>query len=597
MSSTLRVQTIADVAGLRELIRASREAKGALADLNDEAGVPKGATGVRGTASGVPAAPRPVIPTAPGAGSGGGGNPMISMPPPPTKQQQWAAKRDEMREWHDSYNKEHGLGAYKTQPEPSNNGSGWSPRGALNAGGSFLQRTASTAIGVGLGNSVQGFLFASAQTYFEVSKIVGHLGARFRAAGDDAKYFAGNLGFTIAQSAGFADAYGKESNSFHGGNYQMALGAARTAGADPGQMAGFVGKMGRMQGNSSFDQNQLASVFGLSARLGMGKGRFEEMLHTYGGLASEEYRITGRAGAGARYGLALSETAFGAGDPRSQGSDAGGFADRMQGVMTGGGAVKTYLMRQMGFGQPGGIGYIDMRKRLEAGIFDPKNVASLFGGMQREGLGTNGQFRALEGISNGKLTAVEMESLVKTLGTKEGLEKYMRLTDPGAAAADREAYLAGMSPGDRAAFEKTGFVGTGMRTVTLGESQDVGMESMKLAVGRPMAESMSNMQGAAMATIAGLTSLFGASPGALLVRATEGIETMAESWAKVMPVTGGAIRADPGAAALGALTALPAEMNKYNVGQYGIVGGAILSGAASINDGATTRLASEMGSE
>ena len=398
--------------------------------------------------------------------------------------------------------------------------------GAAREGTSFLSRVASTAIGVGLGSSLFELPFKAAQTYFEVSRIVAHLGARFRETGRDANYFAERLGYTAGQSAHFAEAFGQGLNNFDRGAYIAAVGAGRAFGVDPSRMVGTTAMVGRLRGNRPMSQDEMAGMLGIASRTGMDKGRLDEYLGAYQRLSEQQFRAMGRADAqGVGGAFALSSATFGTGDPRAQGNEAAGFADRFNSVLTGSGPMRTFMMRAMGYGQAGGPGYIEMRKRLEAGVFDSRNVSALFGTMQNMGLGRGGMFRALESVAGGKLSAEDIDALVTKLGTKEGLAEYQKLAT-GGTAADKEAFLAGLSPQERATFEKTGMEGLGARRVSAGEARAVELEAMQLSIGKPVAEAIGHLTMAAKNVMDTLAELFGDNPGELLVKIAAGVESM-----------------------------------------------------------------------
>jgi hypothetical protein len=220
---------------------------------------------------------------------------------------------------------------------------------------------------------------------------------------------------------------------------------------------------------------------------------------------------------------------FGQADPRGRGAQGQNFLQGLQGVMTGSGAMRSYMMRAMGFGRDPDLSYIEMRKRLDAGIYDPQNLQDLFGSFQARGMGEGAMFRAVESVAGGQLKAHQIEMLVKKLGSEEGLEQYAQNAKEGGGNAVWQL-RALLTQDELAAFEGEdgGFGGLGRRVgVSAGEAYQVRIENMMMAVGRPIAQAIPPLQGALESVGRTLNKIAGMDVGSVLERGTSAIERVA----------------------------------------------------------------------
>jgi hypothetical protein len=407
----------------------------------------------------------------------------------------------------------------------------------IDRGRQFVSNAASTAIGVGLGNSIEGFLLASGQKYMELSRIINTVGQRFREAGGDAEFFGGRLGYTIAQTSQYMETLGAQTNGVDKGQLGSSMGFGRTMGQDPGAVASMVGRLSRLSGTKVGD-DQLAMIAGTAQKQGMDKGRMAEFMQSITQLAEMQFGSTGKVDIGNLMQMqALPSAVFGANDPRGMGDAGVGFTQRLQGVMTGGGAMGNFLMRSMGYGSQGGPGYIEMRKRQEAGLSDPRNLISMFSAFQKMGMGTGAQFRAIESVSGGSLKAEEIEALVKKLGNAQGLSDFQQQGVGGQAA-----FVASLKGGDAAAFAKGGFAATGARHVDMGSAFSVQTEAMQMSVGAPMARAMLDMRETFGHLIDTLHNITGSNLGDAVVKLSGSVDRFSAFLDKTTQTGGDATR-------------------------------------------------------
>jgi hypothetical protein len=164
----------------------------------------------------------------------------------------------------------------------------------------------------------------------------------------------------------------------------------------------------------------------------------------------------------------------------------------------------------MGYGEEGGPGYIEAQKRLEAGAYDPRNIADMFSGFQRMGLGRTASFQALKSATGGALKAHELEAMVDRFGTAEGLADLQAVIAGGDPAAMR-AFMSDMGGGDRARFEKGGFsaLGRAPGRIGAGEGFAVETEAIQMALGGPATTLIMGLRDMAMDLIKTLGNLTG----------------------------------------------------------------------------------------
>lgn len=553
--TTLKISTQAELAALREFLQLSKEATGAIEGLQGAAGGGTGGHGAvhtgapppgpRSTPSRHTGAPPPVPEPAPVGERrrSGGRRSQETGAAPPTplifhpSMMQAAAARAAMPS--QAAQAQTG-GSAPSAPSMTHTVGSWAKQGGgavVDRAPSFLSNAASTAVGVGLGQGFMGFMLSSGTTYLELSKVVEHLGRRFRETGESAAFMGSQMGYTITQTAGMLEAMGGETNRTSRMRYLFGQGTgfARTVGVDPGEALRFQGRVGRL-GAREVTTHDLLSVFGSARLRDMDEGRMGEHLSMLEGLAQEAFQRTGRGDVSDAIRLA---TGIGQGLERvglgelGRGNALGGLLGRLNSTFTSDGPMGVFMMRAMGYGGPGSD-YIAMRKRMDAGIYGPEgreNLALFFRTLEERGYGHEGMFKALEDASGGRLNATEIDALVSTLKTEEGRSLLLRprpTAEVGLAAlleslpeGDREStrkvFMSALEGtlGDTSAFETEG-----RKHISLGESTGVTSEAMRMAVGAVVAPSMVNMQ-QTLVNIAGmLEDLIGANPLEVLLELT-----------------------------------------------------------------------------
>ncbi len=343
----------------------------------------------------------------------------------------------------------------------------------------------------------------------ELDKILTQLDQRFGNA-SGIRQFGADMGFTIERAADLAMALGNVTDVVDTGVARRYGGFARVRGLDPGTTMTQLGTIGRMAG-APLSNAALNALSGQGAAVGMGRGRLPEYLEVVQQLMGMQQRATGAANPdeSARL-LQLAYRAAGGGD-RGTGMNAADMLGRLQGVITGD-PLGVFLMRAMGYGRDPSIDYIEMRKRREAGINDPRNLQALFETFQKRGYTEGEQFRAIESVAGGQLTAVEIHSLVKQLGTPEGLKTYLEApTSLGALVGD--------------------YGSAGAGAVSRGEARAVQLESLKMQVGEPVSQVMVDMTSSLMNLADVLRSLLGAGVGDMLTSVSGGIKDFT-TWLK-----------------------------------------------------------------
>lgn len=488
--STVRIRTQSELQGLRDWNREVRQAVMALDALTQaQRDHARGGDGTNAAGTGVGAGPQP--PGAPqNAGAGGAPSPPSAPNPQPP-------------------------GATPASSGPS--------RAERVVGGAlgFAGRTAATAIGVGLGSSIPGFILSSAQKYMEVSKVITHLDRKLRSVNESTATWGMSLGYTRLQAGALMEEMTRHTDK-PVGMFKELLGFSRDRGVDAQQTMSTFGRMGRLSGRA-VTSGQLASFTGRADTQRMGQGRLPEYLQMIESLAELQFSSTGHADMSTLGALgAMPAAVFSPDDPRAQGAAGADFMQRMHGVMTSGGPMSVFMMRAMGYGREDGPGYIDMRKRLEEGVTNPDNIADMFGYMHKRGMGRGARFRALESVAGGRLKAHEIESLVDTIGTEKGLASFMSEFVNGDDAA-RKSFLSGLSEGDRAAFESAGFLGLGSSPgrVSMGSVAEVQMEGLQVGAGGAAAKSMIELRGAIESLAASFGNVFGSTLGEDVVAIAE----------------------------------------------------------------------------
>jgi hypothetical protein len=243
-------------------------------------------------------------------------------------------------------------------------------------------------------------------------------------------------------------------------------------------------------------------------------GEFLSNIQSY---AQQQLQATGAASMGGVLGVqGIAGQVFGADSPLAQGGNALDFTGRLQSVFTERGSpLQVHLMRAMGYGREGGPGYVEMRKRMDAGLNDPRNLMDLFGSMQGMGMGEAQMFRAVESVAGGTLKAHEIESLVKGFDSPEELSAYRARYESGTAES-LGALTGSMSAREAETVRRQGFAAAGAGTVSQAEAMAVQMEGMQMAVGGTMAQVIMDMRDALQGLMGAFTKITGLDIGKLV---------------------------------------------------------------------------------
>lgn len=470
--TTLRVKTQADIAALKayrqELVlftaairdagAAMRESGGGLPSAGGSAGPSAPGSSAPGAPLPAPTAPAPMAPapppTAPPPSEGPGQGSLPAPPPvaPPTATV--------------------GPPTQVAGPPQQQGGFGRQMLGYMGVAGA-------TAVGLGLGSSIAGFLLSSGSKFLELSKVIAQIDARFRGAGDSVAYFGHSMGYTIGETAGLVEALGNVRDRADRSEFTRYGGFARYTGLDPRQAMGTFGRLSTLQG-STVSSGQLAEILKRAEASGMGHGRLGEFLSILETMGQGQFGATGQLDLRALMATqSVPGLAFGANDPRAQGQQGLGLMEGLNQSLTGNPAMQTFMMRAMGFGAAGGPGYIEMRKRLSAGVYDPRNIRDLFQAFQARGMSKPAMFRALESVSGGSLAPWQIEGLVNSLGDPAGLSQLQGQMDMPAASAG-----SGQEPD---------WARLGRGAVGMGSWREVQIEGMQMKVGETVATVMMDM--------------------------------------------------------------------------------------------------------
>ena len=532
--SSVAFKTKADLRELAKLNAELRElAKNldAVAQAKSRAGAdggpaPSAAPAPEGASSGPPAPPAPPAPVAPGGGGAGGAGEEEAEEGPRTKRRRRRRRGAAPPTPPDPAPEEPpGEGEEEDKKKPKKpSGPSFSER-ALD----FSKRTASTAIGtaigMGLGQSITGFIMGSGEKYAELSKTMGQLEQRFRSADGAVAGWGASLGFTIAQVAELDKAIGAVEDKLDVKNARRYAGFSRATGMDAGTGSVLAAMIGRATG-SPLGNAQLSSLTGLGAATGMGQGRFEEMLQSVQALTLAQQQATGRGNLGTAEGLLSMVSSVFRGSSLGQGMQGLGFLERLQGTMTGNRAFQVMAMRDAGFGK-GGTTYIDMMKRLEGGVFDANNLAAMLQGVMGKGMSREQQISTLYNLSGGlggQLKMHEIESLFDRFGNAEGLAQLRTMGSSPGSIIEAMSRQPGAIRGDMAAI--------GGGTVTAGERRAVQLEQMQMAVGEPVLQAMSDMTDALVALAKAFKDYTGISASSLITSPIAAISTTMKVFAE-----------------------------------------------------------------
>lgn len=413
----------------------------------------------------------------------------------------------------------------------------------VNQAADYVEQKGLSAISFGLGSDAWSFALNSMHKFMELDGVLATLGRRFHSSGREVGYFGQSLGYTIQQASAMAEELGSKTNRVTKTQFQRYAGFARDFGLDPQAAMSVLGGLQQLT-TSPIGDKTLMSLAGRAQARGMGEGRFQEYLQGFQSFAQQGMDATGAMNMNRYAGLYdMPAMVFGAQDPRGQGAMGAQFMQGLQGTLTGGGAMQSFMLRAMGFGKQGGPDYIEAKKRLEAGIYDSRNLTDLFGEFRQRGMGKGAQFRALESVAGGQLKAWQIEALVDKVGTSSS--GFAALQGLG-SDAERQTFfdqaMGRYDAGDHSAFDAGGFAKMGSRggRVGTGDWNAVEVESMQMELGPKMAESMFEMRDTIVNLAETFKKFFGSDPLDMLVKATTALANASDKLKAWMPEDAGA---------------------------------------------------------
>ncbi len=531
---TIGVEFRADVAQARKALEVMRELGFEAARIRD-AGDPSAGAGSHATAvSGAPPPPPSRDNVGAGRGSASPKGTSMGAPPPPPNDE------DDPGDW-DPRPPVPGPGGWEIgEPyEPLVDGRTTRPpappaaRGGRGAFGGFVGGVASTAVGLGLGQGAIGFLLSSGEKFLQLDTTLTQLEQRFGSVTEAVVETGRAMGYTIERSSALAEVMGQATNRPDEARFRRQAAVARLRGIDPATLMSTVGAIEQLRPTGrGLSRADFARMLGQADRGNMGDGRLPEYLQSVSQLAQMQLgRVSSNDGGfqGAVGALELARQVF---DPNRNEFGRGGrssvqFVNQTDAMLRSGGAMETLLVRAMGFGRQGSdLDYIQMRKRLEAGVFDPRNLSMVMdylGGTR--GLNRTGMFRALEPFARqAGMSAENLDALVSAFDTPQERAGFRALDDTSRRAG-LEAFVEGLSRDELRAFRKEGFAGL-MRersTIARGEQRAIQIEAMQVAIGEPLSAAMVDLTGV-MSNLAGsIGDLVGQDVGTLLKEATSAL--------------------------------------------------------------------------
>jgi len=507
-TSTIRFRTLAEIGQLRQYTAAMREYRGELDQLTRVAERYQGVAGGGGGGGGGGApgdgagsgSPPPVGP-APG---GGGQGPEGGKPPP--------------------------------VPPPAPGGGGGSKPGLGQriASGAMSLGLKGAAIGAGLalGGGLLSFFTARANHFMQLSSVMAQLNRRFREGEGAVHGWGSAMAFTVGQTAQMMELMGSNVNDPTKAQFQSFAGIQRNYGLGGDAIGGLSSIEKYTHGSSpglGVDRTGLAQIIGRAVTTGMDGGRLAEHIRTIASVSEETFRRTGKSSVtGALATTAIPGLIFGPGDERGRGQMGVEFMARLN-AGADNPAMQTLLMRAMGYGQPGGPGYIGMRMQSEAGFYGEAGVQNL-GYLHQEfsarGADKQYAFRALETTMPG-LRAHELDKLAAFLTNPE----MQPMLDKLSGVEDLDAFYGGLSQKERAAFDESGFAGmAGLAgRAGAGDWRQVQMEGLSMRYGPAMAETLMKLTDTADQTLQAFQKLTGVDWGTMLVELVSAINRLSRA--------------------------------------------------------------------
>lgn len=399
-------------------------------------------------------------------------------------------------------------------------------KSAAYRGTSFLQNTASTAIGVGLGTSLFNFPLDALNHYQQLSKVIAQVDARFRDAAEGSELFATKMGYGIARSAQLADSLGSTMNTFTGETGIRYAGFARATGADPDSTLRALGKVSSMAGRN-LSALDLAGLLGSARTMNMDQGRMDEFLQRLEAQAGAAFQATGHMSIrNATTMLSLPSQVYGLGDPRAENDP--GITDQIQGMLTSKGPMRAFLMRAHGFGRPGGMSKRELDLLTEQGIYDPegRNIEALVGTLQKRGVKGNDMYEAVLPYFEHAWQADAFTKRFDSPGKLQGFLAAMR----GGPEDQAQLWLGSLSEKERAVWNDAKAKGEdpmaalGRTKVSLGEAIENRREGWQMTVGAEMAKGLPGLMNTLENLGNMLQKLIGGSWGDSLARIANALD-------------------------------------------------------------------------
>lgn len=401
----------------------------------------------------------------------------------------------------------------------------------------------------GIGEDPIQMIMGSGSKYMQISTALAQVSHQFREAAKGAELFGNSMGFTLSQAAGLSQALGAQTDSIDPGAGVDYLGFARNRGLDPMQAMHTLGSMSRLQ-ESRLSGGQLMAMGGRASLLGMGQGRLGEYQRQVLAIMEQQHGRSGRADAESA-GLMTQFTAamFGGGEA-GLGMSGANLVQRMSGGFDRP-AVKSTMLRALGYGQQGGPSYVDAMQQIEEGATDPQNLYTLYDYLRNDGVGGDGM-KVVMGQAFG-LKMFEADALVGALANPD--VRALMSGDKSKEGAVKE-YMRSLTPRQRGAFgDDQDFGGLGRLAVSAGESYAVKKESLVMKFGPKMADLQLDVLNATDNVVQTVQNLIGDGLGNAAKQATEALEDFTGAMRDLtepgggLPTRNGA-RVDPLTAAL-----------------------------------------------
>lgn len=363
---------------------------------------------------------------------------------------------------------------------------------------SGLYRAADTAATVALGTSMTNFPFAALDTYVQLTKVLTQLDAKFRETDGSATRFASTLGYTIARGGQLAEALGSTTNQIgardrYGEKDDFAtryLGFSRATGADPERALRSLGTLTSL-GGETLGGGDLYAMLGAAKTVNMHEGRFDEFLGLVEQQARDQFAATGEMHVSPTLNaVQLGAFVHGAGTARAENDRT--LAPQVNAMFNSKGPMRAYMMRALGYGQ-GTMSKRELDMRLEAGLYDDRNIQALMGSLIQRGVTENDMYEAVLPYFD---KAWQADAFVKAFGTQEKLDSYLG-RDPGdLAGLGAHELMDRMTPAQARQFQARTSAGEdpmtvlGQMKISLGEGVEARREAWQMNMGGELAKSL-----------------------------------------------------------------------------------------------------------